>query len=189
MSKKNQFLFDASTIAAKPKWMQRQLAAFLPVPPPVSSPAAKARVPRTHNNGTMTEAQFWGAVRSGLRRAFRFWKPALAALKAARVASKGPHGRKWLYLCADCQKLFPRKQVQIDHVIPCGSLRNFAEVGPFLERLCAPNMADFAIRCSACHQSKTNAERSEPNALPRAKTKRVRGPQNAADQTPPTKDL
>lgn len=108
----------------------------------------------------MTEAQFWQAVRSGLRRTFRFWKPALAALKAARIAKQGPRGQKWAYLCADCRGLFLRKQVQIDHVTPCGSLRSFAEVGPFLERLCAESADAYAVRCRQCHQNKTNAERS-----------------------------
>lgn len=173
---KNSLLFAAETIARKPAWLRRQLG-FLEAP--VASPAtlplaeppkpsmgigmAKAgtrkRVPRTHNNGTMTEAQFWGAVRSGLRRAFRFWKPALAALQAARVQARGPHGRKWLYLCAGCGKLFPRKQVQMDHVTPCGSLRSFEEVGPFLQRLCAPSPQDYQILCNACHDAKTARER------------------------------
>lgn len=119
----------------------------------------RQRVAKTRNGATLTEAAFWGMVRSGLRRTFRFWKPALAALKAARVPFRGPRRQKWAFLCADCQKLFLRRQVQIDHVVPVGALRDYAHVGEFLRRLTPERPEDFACRCKKCHQTKTNAER------------------------------
>lgn len=119
-----------------------------------------SRVPRTRNAGTWTEAQFWQAIRSCLRRMSRFWKPARAALHAARFPCKGPNGQKWAYVCHDCKKPFPRKQVQIDHVVPCGTLTDFEHVGEFIRRLTPEDVGAYAVRCLACHQAKTNSERS-----------------------------
>jgi hypothetical protein len=119
-----------------------------------------SRVPLVRNGGAWSEAKYWGTLRSHLRRAFRFWKPAVAALHAARIASKGPRGRKWLFLCADCKKLFPRKGVQIDHVEPCGTLTSFDHLPDFIRRLTPEDPNAYAVRCTACHQKKTNAERS-----------------------------
>lgn len=121
-----------------------------------------SRVPRVRNGGAWSEARYWQALRSTLRRAFRFWRPALDALRAARVASKGPRGRKWLFLCADCKKLFLRRQVQIDHIVPCGTLTSFDHLPDFIRRLTPENPSAYAVRCLDCHQTKTNAERSVP---------------------------
>lgn len=118
-----------------------------------------SRVPRTHNAGTWTTAQYWQAIRSCLRRLSRFWKPAQAALIVARFPCKGPNGQKWAYLCHDCKKPFPRKQVQIDHVVPCGTLTDFEHVGEFIRRLTPEEAGAYAIRCIACHGKKTEAER------------------------------
>ena len=131
-------------------------------PKPPKRAAKRQKVARTRNLGTMTEAMFWGKVRSELRRAFRWWKPALEALKRQRIASKGPRGRKWLYRCEGCGKLFLRSAVQIDHRIPCGTLTDYAHVGEFLRRLCPESPDDFRILCrKVCHQQKTNAERTK----------------------------
>jgi hypothetical protein len=127
-----------------------------------SEPACRAkskrqRVARTRAGGKWTEARYWQAVRSCLRRGFRFWPPIQAALKAARVASKGPHGRKWLYLCASCQKLHPRKNIQVDHVEACGSLRSLDDLPGFVSRLTAET--GFQCLCSECHKQKTKQDR------------------------------
>ena len=122
-------------------------------------PARKAKVARTRNGGTITESAYWYLVRSALRRGFRFWKPALACLKASRVAYSGPRGRKWAYLCAGCQRLFVRTDVQIDHKVPVGSLKCLADLPGFLERLTPERPEDFACLCLDCHATKTAAER------------------------------
>lgn len=126
-----------------------------------------SRVPRTRNGGTWTEARYWQSVRSGLRRLFRFWKPAVAALHAARFPCKGPNGQKWAYLCHDCKKPFPRKQVQIDHVVPCGALTHLDHLADFVRRLTPEDPAAYQILCLACHGQKTvkdatNAKQDKP---------------------------
>lgn len=118
-----------------------------------------ARVPRTRNAGTWTEAEMWGRIRSCLRRMSIYWRPARQALLAARIPFRGPRGQKWAFLCADCQKLFKRSQVELDHVIACGSLRCYADVGAFLERLLPEDANAYKVRCRSCHRIKTNADR------------------------------
>jgi hypothetical protein len=119
-----------------------------------------SRVPRTRNGGKWTEAQYWQAVRSALRRGFRFWKPIVDALKAAKTPFRGPHGQRFAYLCAGCGKLHPRKAVNVDHVVPCGQLRQLDHIAGFLERLTAERSEDFQVLCGSCHSTKTAKERA-----------------------------
>lgn len=119
------------------------------------APKKKWTVARTRNGGTWTEAAFWGRLRTELRRVHRFWKPKAAALKAARVAYKTGHA----YLCADCQRLFRKEGVEVDHVEPCGSLRCLEDLPGFVARLFIEDPAGYRVRCkNVCHRAKTTAE-------------------------------
>jgi 5-methylcytosine-specific restriction endonuclease McrA len=120
----------------------------------------KSRVPKTRNGGKLTEAAFWGALRSGLRRQFRFWKPATDALNASRIPLAGPRGRKWAYICAKCGKPYKRDDVQIDHVVPVGQLLSYSDLPGFVQRMTPEDPSAYQILCSTCHQEKTNSERS-----------------------------
>lgn len=123
-----------------------------------------SRVPRTRNAGTWTEAEYWGRIRSCLRRLSRFWKPAVVALHAARIPCSGARGQKWSYICADCKKAFPRKQVNVDHVEPCGALTDLSHLPDFVRRLTPEDTNAYAVRCLSCHQVKTNVERGLTSA-------------------------
>lgn len=117
------------------------------------------RAAKTRNLNTISEAAYWGLVRSGLRRTFRFWKPAMAALRAARISAPGPRGRKWLFVCAGCGRKFLQKGVQVDHKVPTGKLTDYAHVAEFLRRLTPESPDDFQVMCKPCHQTKTNNEK------------------------------
>ena len=122
----------------------------------------KQRVARTRNGGTLTEAAFHQRLRSCLRRLSMWWKPAQAKLKQSRVSAPGPHGRKWLFRCSCCDGLFLRKDVQVDHITPVGSLTTLADLPGFVERLLPEDMEAFAVLCKKCHQVKTNQQRNSP---------------------------
>jgi hypothetical protein len=103
-------------------------------------------------------------MRSSFRRSYRFWKPLVAAKLAARRPHEktGPKDRqKWDYQCKACRGWFSDKVVQVDHVEPCGSLRNWDDVVPFLQRLIPEDSGAFQVLCDSCHQAKTNAEREQ----------------------------
>ena len=137
-----------------------------PVPPAPKPAKAKQRrravlVERTRNGGTMTEAAFWGMLRSGLRRSFRFWRPAAAVLAASKQPFHGPRGQRFAYLCAACGKLHKRTNVNIDHRVPCGSLTSYAHLPEFVARLTAEGAESYQVLCKRCHGAKTQAERAE----------------------------
>ena len=115
----------------------------------------------TRNAQTWTEAKYWGGVRSALRRLFRFnWVPARQALEAARRPYVGPNRQqKWEFRCSSCEAWKIRKDVELDHVVPCGSLRCLADVGLFLSRLHPESPDAYQVICKACHKVKTAAER------------------------------
>ena len=119
------------------------------------------RVPRTRAGGEWTEAAYWGFIRSALRSASRRYPPIVRlALHAVRRPYKGENKRqKWEYQCENCGKWFKGTKVQVDHVVPCGSLKSVDDVGPFVARLfCEPN--GLIVLCKdKCHAEKTARER------------------------------
>jgi hypothetical protein len=119
----------------------------------------KSRVPLVRNGGTWSEAKYWGSLRSGLRRLFRFWKPAVQALHASRVPFRGPHNQRFAYLCAGCGKLFKRREVHVDHLVPCGKLTSLEHLPEFVRRMTCEDVSGFQVLCKAtCHRQKTNQE-------------------------------
>lgn len=123
--------------------------------------------PLTRNANTWTEAKYWGGIRSALRRLFRFnWEPAKQALVAARRAYRGANKlQKWEHQCSNCLRWYMRKEVELDHVVPCGSLRCAADVGPFLERLHPETPEAYQVICKSCHKKKTAEERKNRKTI------------------------
>lgn len=112
--------------------------------------------PKTRNGGTMTEAAYFSKIRSVLRRGFQWWIPIQLALKAASRPSQSTNKRlKFEYQCALCDDWYSRKYVEIDHIVPCGSLLCYDDIGPFIERLTKENITDFQVVCKTCHKWKT----------------------------------
>lgn len=118
----------------------------------------KQKAPRTRNAGAMTEAAFFGWLRTVLRRASLGWKPKRAALK--RQATGGSIGRARAYACAACQGVFKEKDLQADHIEPCGSLKGWEDLEGFTRRLFV-EAHGWQWLCKDCHQEKTNRERKE----------------------------
>ena len=99
-----------------------------------------------------SKAQRMSAIRSGLRRIFHwYWMPAKDVKAAAKV------GNRWQ--CAECKGLFLSKEVQVDHIVECGSLKDESDMIDFCTRLYALDKKAYRALCKDCHQIKTNAER------------------------------
>lgn len=118
------------------------------------------KVARTRNNFTLTEAGFWGMIRSCLRNASRWWKPIAQCKQNSRRVYKGAKKlQKWEYLCNHCNNWFMEKEVQIDHIVDAGTLTKAEDLPGFVERLFC-EVDGFQCLCKPCHQIKTNAVRS-----------------------------
>lgn len=88
-----------------------------------------------------------------LRRATYKWPPRSASLKAAWV-------ERGIYRCAKCKKVFPRKDVAIDHIVPVIDPKNgWVSWDVYIERLFCEEKG-FQILCRKCHDKKTKKERS-----------------------------
>lgn len=123
------------------------------------------RVPRTRNDGTQTEAQFWGWLRSNFRRMSQRWRPIYAKYAENRRAITAEDRRKWgnrvkyVHQCEGCKAWYPRTHIAVDHIIPCGSLRSYAEAAQFLERLLVEREGLQLLCKDKCHSEKTAEER------------------------------
>jgi 5-methylcytosine-specific restriction endonuclease McrA len=116
------------------------------------------RVKRTRNHFTYTEAQFWQMIRQTLRRRSYKWKPASEIKKLSRRPFEGKGRQKWEYQCASCNNWFPDKEVQVDHIIPAGSLKCAEDLPEFVNKLFC-EVDGLQVLCKKCHQEKTNKER------------------------------
>jgi hypothetical protein len=110
------------------------------------------RVPRTRNANSLTESQFWSKIRSALRNASRFWKPAALAKEKAKQVYKGINKRqKVQYICDICKNPKKSTEVEAHHKIPCGSLKKYSDLPGFVERLFTEDINAFQIICKKCH--------------------------------------
>ena len=117
--------------------------------------------PKTRNNGTLTESAFWSFIRSGLRQKSRWWKPITQCKLNAKRPYKGPNKRqKFEYQCNSCKKWFAEKNINVDHIIPAGSLSCANDLPGFVERLFV-EVDGLQVICSNCHNIKTQKERNE----------------------------
>jgi len=115
---------------------------------------------REYNMGTMSKSEFFTKIRQVLRNGFRYYKPLQEALLKARRPSESSNKKlKWEFICKECQTWHPRKNIEIDHVIPCGSLKDWDDVVPFIQKLCAEDPNMYQVLCKPCHKAKTKQER------------------------------
>lgn len=117
--------------------------------------------PKTRNAGTMTESAFWSFIRSALRQKSRWWKPIAEAKQASKRKYKGPNKRqRWEYQCNQCKQWHSDKEINVDHIIPAGTLRCANDLPGFVERLfCEVN--NLQVLCNVCHNKKTQDEKSK----------------------------
>lgn len=131
----------------------------------MSSKAAKPRVARTRNDGTLTEAAFFNWLRSGLRRMSQKWRPIYGTLNDHRRVGNAEDKRKWgnritwVYQCCECMEWKPKKAVQVDHEPPAGSLTCYEDLPGFCERLFVERGPNLRVMCKNCHGTKTKGQK------------------------------
>lgn len=127
----------------------------------------RQKVERTRAGGLWTEARFWQFIRTALRHASQRWPARIQAKQQCRRSYKGPNKRqKWEYQCRCCKQWVADKHFQMNHLIPCGSVRSFEELAVFAQRLFCE--ADgFEGLCLSCHKLETNRQRTQPSKRPK----------------------
>jgi 5-methylcytosine-specific restriction endonuclease McrA len=121
--------------------------------------AKRTKAPKTRGSGSFTESEFWSFIRSALRQKSTRWKPIYVCKEKARRKNQSDNPRlKWEYQCAHCNNWFPDKQIQVDHIVPAGSLTCAEDVAPFIERLFCEEEG-LRVLCVDCHQAVTNFQR------------------------------
>ena len=119
----------------------------------------RSSVPKIRNANSMTESAFWSFIRSALRQKSRWWKPITLVKQKAKRVYRGPLKRqKFEYLCNGCKQYFPEKIVNVDHIIPVGSLTCKEDLPGFVERLFC-EVDNLQVLCSTCHDLKTKNEK------------------------------
>lgn len=110
-------------------------------------------------SGKWTEARYWQFIRSALRKAFSRYPVKFEAMNRDRRAVTGKR-HKWEYQCAECQEWFMQKEIQVDHINPAGSLKEYDDLPSFVERLfCEED--NLQVLCKPCHKLKTAKERED----------------------------
>lgn len=112
--------------------------------------------PRTHAGKTWTKARYFQFIRSVLRQAFMRY-PVKQQVKNSNRKSVTGQRHKFEYLCAHCGEWFKDKEVEVDHIIGAGSLKDYEDLPGFVSRLyCEPD--NMQILCKPCHAIKTAEE-------------------------------
>ncbi len=119
----------------------------------------RTKSPKSRNSKSMTESQFWSFIRSALRQKSRWWKPITECKMKSRRAYKGPNKRqRFEYQCNECKLWFPEKKINVDHIVPAGSLNCAADLPGFVERLFC-EIDNLQVLCEGCHNIKTKNEK------------------------------
>lgn len=118
--------------------------------------------PKPYAGGRWSRARYWSFIRSALRAASIRWPPKADAMKAARRAYQGTDNarQKWEYWCAACEQWKMGKDVRVDHIEPCGSLKCAEDLPGFVTRMFCEEDG-FQVVCKSCHDRKTARERDE----------------------------
>lgn len=127
----------------------------------VSPLKGRNRTPPYPNYPAWSTSRFFSFLRSALRGAYNRYPPKFEALKSARRKYEGNDKRtKWQFLCSICNEWHKGANVQVDHIVPAGSLNSFDDLPGFVSRLFC-SVDHLRVLCVSCHAGVTKAQNSK----------------------------
>ena len=115
------------------------------------------------NGGKWTEARYKGFITSLLRSGSRRWPPKYETLNEAKTKKKINKTTGRLaqhYRCNSCEKEFPLKSIQVDHIEPIIDPKvGFTSWDDFIHRLFCEK-ENLQTLCVKCHKAKSLKERN-----------------------------
>jgi len=104
-------------------------------------------------NGLMTKAAFFSLIRNTLRLKWMRSDPnRKLALKKVSVGKNN-------YYCKKCRKVYDKKQIEVNHIIPVGSFNEFSQFEEFYTKLFC-NIENLEAICKECHKKETEIQRN-----------------------------
>lgn len=118
-------------------------------------------VEKTRAGGTWSEARYFSFIRSALRRAWSKYPVRYQVLNKARRELKEKKGnQKYEYQCNQCKSWFKQKEIEVDHIQACGSLKTYDDLPRFVSTLfCEED--NLQVVCKPCHRDITKKEREK----------------------------
>lgn len=114
------------------------------------------RVIREYCGGTMTKSAFFGAIRAFLRQR---WLYSCPFRKEVLKMAYSKLLKKWQ--CNHCKGMFLKKEVEVNHIEPCGSLKDYHEIKTFHDKLFVNNVNKLEVLCKNCHKIFTQETKKE----------------------------
>lgn len=110
------------------------------------------RVPRTFDHNTRTKAEFFGLFRSAIRKIWMYSAIRREAIKRAKVAPNQ-------YLCAHCSNRFKSNEIEVNHLVNCGTLKEFEDFSVFIANMFQEDIDKLEVLCRPCHKIYTKENR------------------------------
>lgn len=115
----------------------------------------KTRGVKARCGNTWTEARYFQFIRSALRMAWTKYPVKYQCMNNAKRKYAGlDKRRKWEYNCNMCDGWFKGTEVQIDHIVECGSLKTYEDLPRFVQTLFC-EIDNLQVLCKPCHKEKT----------------------------------
>lgn len=115
---------------------------------------------KEYAGNTWTKARYFAFIRSALRRAWQKYPVKWQVLGASASPNDGRFDSrtKKMYQCNVCKNWFKAKDVQVDHIKPAGTLKEYKDLPEFVSTLfCEED--NLQVICKECHDAKTKEER------------------------------
>jgi len=89
------------------------------------------------------------------------WPAKFAVLKKAQRKSMSANKKlQYEYQCSQCKQWHPQKNVEVDHIVPCGKLQEYNDLPGFVERMFVGE-DKLRLVCKPCHKSITQQAKEQ----------------------------